>query len=124
MVATKFGVSTEVGVLGVSLYVLGFATGPLVWAPASELYGRRIPLIIGSFGFSIFQIGVAVAKDLQTVMLCRFFGGFFGACPLTVVAAVFSDMFDNRTRGVAVSAIANHPSWQCMLTDARSQSSR
>jgi len=103
VVAAKFGVSTEVGILGVSLYVLGFATGPLVWAPGSELYGRRLPLLIGSFGFAIFQVAVAVAKDLQTVMICRFFGGFFGACPLTVVAAVFSDMFDNRTRGIAVS---------------------
>jgi MFS transporter, DHA1 family, multidrug resistance protein len=26
----------------------------------------------------------------------------FGACPLAVVAAVFSDMFDNRTRGLAI----------------------
>ena len=30
-VAEKFGVSTEVGILGVSLYVLGFATGPILW---------------------------------------------------------------------------------------------
>src|SRR3978361_1024924 len=55
------------------------------------------------FAFSIFQIAVAVAKDLQTILICRFFGGFFGACPLAVVAAVFSDMFDNRTRGVAIT---------------------
>jgi DHA1 family multidrug resistance protein-like MFS transporter len=101
-VAGHFGVSTEVGVLGVSLYVLGFATGPIIWAPLSELRGRRLPLVIASFGFSIFQVAVAVAKDLQTVMICRFWGGFFGACPLTVVAAVFSDMFNNRQRGLAV----------------------
>lgn len=35
-------------------------------------------------------------------MLCRFFTGFFGSCPLAVVAAVFSDMFDNTQRGTAV----------------------
>jgi DHA1 family multidrug resistance protein-like MFS transporter len=29
-VAVKFGVSQEVGILGVSLYVLGFATGPIL----------------------------------------------------------------------------------------------
>lgn len=29
-VANKFGVSQEVGILGVSLYVLGFATGPIL----------------------------------------------------------------------------------------------
>lgn len=36
-------------------------------------------------------------------MICRFFGGFFGACPLTIVGAVFADMFNNRQRGLAVA---------------------
>ena len=44
------------------------------------------------FGFSIFQVATAVGKDLQTVLLCRFFGGVFGSCPLAVVAAIFSDV--------------------------------
>ncbi|KAF2088891.1 major facilitator superfamily [Saccharata proteae CBS 121410] len=105
-VANKFGVATEVGILGVSLYVLGFATGPILWAPASELYGRKKPLVLSSFGFSLFFIATATAKDLQTVLICRFWSGFFGACPLTVVAAVFSDMFDNRTRGIAITVFS------------------
>lgn len=105
-VAVIFGVSTEVGVLGVSLYVLGFATGPILWAPFSELKGRRLPLVLGSFGFSIFSIAVAVGKDLQTVLICRFWSGFFGACPLACVAAVFSDMFNNRTRGIAITVFS------------------
>ncbi|OAL50559.1 major facilitator superfamily [Pyrenochaeta sp. DS3sAY3a] len=99
----KFNVGSVVATLGTSLYVLGFATGPIFWAPFSELYGRRLPLVIASFGFSIFNLAVATGKDLQTVMICRFFSGFFGACPLTCVAAVFSDMFDNRTRGMAIT---------------------
>jgi DHA1 family multidrug resistance protein-like MFS transporter len=65
-----------------------------------------LPLVIGSFGFSIFNIAVAVGKDLQTVLICRFFAGFFGACPLTVVAAVFSDMFNNRSRGLAITVFS------------------
>ncbi|KAK8193734.1 major facilitator superfamily [Phyllosticta capitalensis] len=105
-IAEIYGVSREVGILGVSLYVLGFATGPLIWAPLSELRGRRLPLVIASFGFSIFFIACATAKDLQTIMITRFFSGFFGACPLTVVAAVFSDMFDNRTRGIAITVFS------------------
>jgi len=91
-VSHAFGVGTEVGLLGLSLYVLGFATGPILWAPLSELKGRRLPLIGAMFGFSIFQIAVAVGKDLQTVLICRFFGGVFGSCPLVVVAAIFSDV--------------------------------
>jgi DHA1 family multidrug resistance protein-like MFS transporter len=102
-VAAEFGVGTEVGILGVSLFVLGFATGPTFWAPLSELKGRRLPIVFAMFGFSVFSIGCATAKDLQTLLICRFFAGFFGACPLAVVAAVFSDMFDNATRGVAIT---------------------
>ncbi|KAL2136687.1 hypothetical protein VTI74DRAFT_2098 [Chaetomium olivicolor] len=105
-VGQEFGVSSEVSLLGVSLYVLGFATGPTFWAPLSELKGRRLPLVIAMFGFSIFNISNAVAKDLQTVLITRFFAGFFGACPLAVVAAVFSDMFDNRTRGIAITVFS------------------
>lgn len=34
---------------GISLFVLGFAVGPLLWAPMSELYGRQV-LFIGTYG--------------------------------------------------------------------------
>jgi len=105
-VAAQFGVSTEVGLLGLTLYVLGFATGPILWAPLSELKGRKLPLMASMFGFSIFSIGSAVGKDLQTVLICRFFGGVFASCPLAVVAAVFSDMFNNRTRGLAITVFS------------------
>ncbi|KAI0161540.1 major facilitator superfamily transporter [Xylariaceae sp. FL1272] len=105
-VAAQFGVSAEVGILGVSLYVLGFATGPIIWAPLSELKGRRLPIVIAMFGFSVFTIACATAKDLQTLLICRFFSGFFGASPLAVVAAVFSDMFSNATRGVAITVFS------------------
>lgn len=76
-VAQQYHVSTEVGILGLSFYVLGFALGPIFWAPLSELKGRRLPLVISMFGFSIFQIAVAAAKDLQTILLGRFWGGKF-----------------------------------------------
>ncbi|PIB01124.1 putative transporter [Cercospora beticola] len=105
-VASEFNISREVGILGVSLYVLGFATGPMLWAPYSELYGRKTPLLISSFGFSIFNIAVAVAKDAQTIFICRFFAGFMGACPLTCVGAVFADMFSNRQRGLAITVFS------------------
>ena len=60
------------------------------------------------FGFSIFQVAVAVGKDLQTILISRFFGGLFGACPLAVVAAVFSDMFDNKSRGLAITVVSTN----------------
>ncbi|PKY01063.1 MFS general substrate transporter [Aspergillus campestris IBT 28561] len=102
----QFGVSTEVTTLGVTLYVLGFAAGPTFWAPASELIGRRWPITAGVFGYSIFTIATATAKDVQTLMLTRFFAGLFGASPLAIVPATFADMYSNRTRGVAIAMFA------------------
>ena len=55
---------------------------------------------------SIFNFAVAVGKDLQTVLIARFFAGLFGSAPLAVVAAVFSDMFSNVSRGVAVTVFS------------------
>ena len=105
--SSAFGVSVEVGTLSTSLFVLGYAFGPLVWAPFSELQGRKLPICIGMLGFTIFTFGCAAGKDIQTIMLCRFFTGFFGSCPLAVVAAVFADMFDNTQRGIAIVIFAS-----------------
>lgn len=97
-----FGISVEIATLSTSLYVLGYAFGPLIWGPFSELQGRKLPILIGIFGFMLFNFATATAFNLQTVMICRFFTGFFGSCPLAVVAACFADMFDNTQRGTAV----------------------
>ncbi|KAL1635103.1 hypothetical protein SLS56_001855 [Neofusicoccum ribis] len=104
--AEKFGVSTEVMTLGTSLFVLGFAFGPIVWGPLSELYGRKYPLFFGFFVFAIFQIPVAVAQNLQTIMICRFFGGFFGSAPLAIVGGALADFWDPIDRGIAVCIFA------------------
>ncbi|KAF2769530.1 MFS multidrug transporter [Teratosphaeria nubilosa] len=105
-VGAHFAIGREVVTLGTSLFVLGYACGPIIFAPISELYGRRLPIIFAAVGFGIFNIAVAVSKDVQTLMISRFFAGFFGSCPLTVVAAVFSDMFNNELRGIAVASFS------------------
>ena len=104
--AMQFGVSPEVMVLGTSLFVLGFAFGPIVWGPFSELYGRKMPLFIGFFVFAIFQIPVAVAQNLQTIFICRFFGGFFASAPLAIVGGLLADMFGPIDRGIAIAVFS------------------
>jgi multidrug resistance protein len=102
----QFGVSTEVMTLGTSLFVLGFAFGPLVWGPISELYGRKIPLFTGFFIFAIFNIPVAVARNLQTIFVCRFMGGLFGSAPLAVVGGALADIWDPVNRGIAIAVFS------------------
>ncbi|CAG8422992.1 unnamed protein product [Penicillium salamii] len=102
----KFHVSSEVMVLAVSLFVLGFAFGPVIFGPLSELHGRKKLLFVGMFIFYIFQIPVAVAQNLQTIFICRFLGGVFASAPLAIVSGVLGDMFEPVERGIAMSIFA------------------
>ncbi|KAJ5521077.1 Major facilitator superfamily domain general substrate transporter [Penicillium fimorum] len=104
--AKKFGVSTEVMVLGVSLFVLGFAFGPIIFGPLSELYGRKRPMFLGMFVFAIFQIPVTVAQNLQTIFICRFLGGIFANAPLAIVSGILADMFEPVERGIVMAIFA------------------
>ncbi|OKL57140.1 hypothetical protein UA08_07464 [Talaromyces atroroseus] len=104
--SSDFGVATEVITLGTTLFVLGFATGPMIWAPMSEVVGRKWPLVIAILGEGIFTVACAVAKDVQTLIICRFFAGVCGASQLTVVPGVLADLYDNTYRGVAIALYA------------------
>ncbi|KAK8084378.1 bicyclomycin resistance protein [Apiospora hydei] len=99
-------VDDEVGRLGTTLYVLGFAFGPVFWAPASELWGRKWPLTAAMLSGGAFIVGTAAARNIETLLVCRFFGGVCGASQLTVVPGVLSDLYDNRGRGVAITLYA------------------
>ena len=98
----KFEVSTEIMTLGTSLFLVGFTFGPIVWGPLSELYGRRLPLFIGTLAMCLFQVGVATARNVYTIMICRFFAGLFGSAPLAVVGGSLADFWDPVERGVTV----------------------
>ncbi|KAM0127510.1 hypothetical protein ACHAP3_008742 [Botrytis cinerea] len=104
-----FNVSSEVVTLGVSLFVLGFAIGPLIWAPLSELYGRQV-LFCGTYAMlTIFNAGAAGAQNMQTLLIMRFIAGSFGSSPLTNAGGVIADMFSAAHRGVAMSIFAAAP---------------
>lgn len=54
----------------VTVFVLGFATGPLLFAPLSELYGRTIVQHTGCIGFVIFSIACALSTSLNMLIGC------------------------------------------------------
>jgi MFS transporter, DHA1 family, multidrug resistance protein len=104
--AVEFHVSEVVTLLGLSLFVMGFALGPLVWGPVSEKYGRKTPLLTGFFAFAIFQIPLALGRNLATVLISRFFQGAFGAAAMVINSAMFADFWAPTDRGIASSVYA------------------
>lgn len=110
----------------------GFALGPLLWAPFSEQWGRR-PVFIGCvrlrtvrlfacrhrltstssrstyFLFALFNIPCALAKNIETLLICRFLAGFWGSAPLVLSGGVIGDMFSASDRALAMSLFALAP---------------
>lgn len=98
----RFSVGREIATLVTSLYVLGFACGPIVWGPLSELFGRRSVFLPAIFGYSCFSYAVATSENIQTLTICRFFCGFFGGSAMVLSASTMSDMFSQKFRGRAM----------------------
>ncbi|KAK5114781.1 hypothetical protein LTR85_010094 [Meristemomyces frigidus] len=93
----------------VSVYVLGFAFGPLIMAPMSEIYGRNIVYHTSNVGFVVCMVACAVAPSLNALIVFRFFGGVFGSTPLTNAEASIADMVTQEQRAGAVGATAIGP---------------
>ncbi|GAB1212152.1 hypothetical protein ATERTT37_001282 [Aspergillus terreus] len=108
-VMKDFDCSSEVAELGLSLFVLGFAIGPLLWAPLSEIYGRQTLFFVTYAVFTAFNAGVCEAQNIETLLILRFLAGAFGSSPLTNSGGVIADTFPASQRSLAMCAFASTP---------------
>ena len=90
----------------ISVYVLGFAFGPLIMAPMSEVYGRLVVYNICNVGFVVFTIACAVAPSLDALIVFRFLSGIFGSCPLANANGSIVDMVSQSKRARAIVSAA------------------
>lgn len=104
-----FGIVQEVATLGLSLFVLGFALGPLAWAPLSELVGRQVVFAGSYLSLAAFCAGCAGSQSARALIILRFFAGSFGSSPLTNGGGVIADIFSADDRGLATSLFAGAP---------------
>ncbi|PLB34910.1 MFS transporter [Aspergillus candidus] len=102
-------VDNELATLGLSLFVLGFALGPLFWAPLSEFVGRQYPFAVSFGAMTALLAGCAGAPNIETLLVLRFLAGASGSAPLTNAGGVISDMFRAEHRGLALSLFAAAP---------------
>ncbi|KAK7029829.1 MFS transporter [Favolaschia claudopus] len=100
----RFNISQEVALLGVTL--LGFAAGPLVFGPASELYGRQMVYRISGLAYSAFSFGAAFSPNGASLLIFRFLSGFFGSASMNNIPASIGDYTTLLNRGVYSIAYA------------------
>ena len=108
-VAEELNVSMEVALLTITVFVLGFGVGPMVFAPLSEVVGRRIIYGTTLFVAVIFTIPQAVAKNIETLLATRLLAGIFFSAPMTLVGGTLADMWKTEERGVPMAAFSAAP---------------
>lgn len=89
----EFGNSRIVATLGLTLFVVGLGLSPMLLGPLSEFYGRRPIYIFAFILFTIWLVPCAVAQNIQTILIARFFNGISGAAFLSVAGGSIGDLF-------------------------------
>ncbi|GAA5834276.1 hypothetical protein JCM11251_000590 [Rhodosporidiobolus azoricus] len=109
-IADKLNITNEVEIsMTVSIFVLGFAFSPLVFGPASELFGRVRILQGTNLFYIIFNLVCAFAKTKGQFIAFRLIAGLGGGAPLSIGAGVLSDLWRAEERGKSAALYSLGP---------------
>lgn len=73
----------------------------------SEIGGRNPVYVLTLLMFVLFEIGSALAPNIQTRVILRFFAGFFGSTPLSNAGGSIADIVNSRQRTFVFPIFAN-----------------
>ena len=98
-----FGISDLTGILGLTTYLLGMATGSVILAPLSEMYGRRPIYIIATALFVLLILPCALAQNIEAILITRFFGAFAASALISNAPGTVNDIVIEKYRALAFS---------------------
>jgi len=105
-ISQQFGISTEVAGLTITVFLLGYCAGPLVFAPLSEFYGRRWIFYITFLLYLAFNFLCAFAPNLGALLVGRFLTGTFVSAPLSNCPGVLADLWNPLQRSNAMAGFS------------------
>ncbi|EKG12018.1 Major facilitator superfamily [Macrophomina phaseolina MS6] len=92
--------------LPISLFLVGYILGPIIFAPLSETYGRKSVLVPCFVLYTAFTLGCALAPNWASLLVFRFFVGTAASAPYVIVGGVFADIYtDKLNRGRAITVL-------------------
>ena len=77
----------------VSGYLIGFSLGQLFWGPASDRFGRRIPVALGVLVFIIGSAGCALAASVEAVIAWRVVQALGASAGVVIARAMVRDLY-------------------------------
>ncbi|QPH11195.1 hypothetical protein C2857_002852 [Epichloe festucae Fl1] len=112
-ITAEFGTSSPTeNVLPISVFLIGYIFGPLIWGPLTEHFGRRNLSVITFALFSLFTLACALAPGWESFLVFRMFCGACAGAPIAIVAGILADVFgEHRTRGRAYAVFLCATTW-------------
>ncbi len=110
LLMSEFGVQDRVlSAFVVSIFVLGFVFGPIIFSPLSELHGRLPVYHASNILFLIFNVACAVAPNFGALMVFRFLAGAAGSAALAIGGGTIADVIPIHHRGKAMVLFSMGP---------------
>ncbi|KAL4735754.1 MFS transporter [Aspergillus similis] len=101
-VQRTFQINTTTSLLPFTTYIYGLAFGPMVAAPLSETYGRRLIYLLMTPLSLLFILGAGLSKGITTLSVCRLLAGLLISAPLAVGAGTVMDIWSGAAASRAV----------------------
>ncbi|EGV66782.1 hypothetical protein CANTEDRAFT_112221 [Yamadazyma tenuis ATCC 10573] len=98
------GVSKIKATLPLTMFVVGYGIGPMIFSPASEnaIFGRTNIYIVTLFIFFLLQIPISLVNNLAALTVLRFISGFFASPVLGTGGASMGDVIDKPYMPIAI----------------------
>ena len=91
-VGATFGVDAGIAQLTLGSTALGLAVGQLVVGAWSDVVGRRRPLIVAAFSYTVFALVASSAWSIEVLIICRCVMGIAAAAGTVVSLAAMRDL--------------------------------
>lgn len=109
-IARELSISSDVELPVIfSAFILAGAVGPLLFAPLSEIYGRRIVMLGGNVFYIVWTIVCGFAPNKALMIVGRFLSGLGASVTFGVQMGTLSDCWRAENRGKSVAILGFAP---------------
>lgn len=104
---SNFNLSYRVAALATCLYILGIGLGPVLFAPLSEVYGRKLSTFVPFLFAGVLNFASAYSYNFCTFLFFRFLCGVFSAAPIVIGGGMLADIWEPSVRGNYTTVYSN-----------------
>ncbi|MCI2771041.1 multidrug effflux MFS transporter [Staphylococcus warneri] len=95
-IKNDFHTTTSNAQLTLSLFMIGLALGNLFAGPITDATGRKKPLWISMFIYTLASLGIVFVTNIEIMIALRFIQGVTGGAASVISRAIASDMYKGK----------------------------